>query len=59
MLQQVLWNGEWVNRAWVPNNFSDDGEWLGSLQDDNRMHLFPQIFTILSNALNITQMNIL
>eukprot|EP01084_Bolivina_argentea_P113351 202032_1 len=59
ILHNVLWNGEWINRAWVPNNFSSDGEWLGSLQNDNRMHLFPQIWTLLSGVLNKTETNIL
>ena len=55
VLHSVLWNGQWIDRAWVPNNYSSDGEWLGSLQADNRMHLFPQIWTLLTNVLNTTE----
>lgn len=60
VLNNVLWNGQWVNRAWVPisNTNKSKGIWYGSLQD-GRIHLFPQTWTILSNVLNSTQENIL
>eukprot|EP01084_Bolivina_argentea_P289746 497602_1 len=54
VLRNVLWNGQWVNRAWIPFNNSVEGTWLGSLEE-GRMHSTPQSWTILSNALNTSQ----
>eukprot|EP01084_Bolivina_argentea_P160580 279618_1 len=59
VLRNVLWNGQWIDRGWIPNNYSSDGEWVGSLHDDNRIFLFPQIWALLSNTLNTTETKIL
>eukprot|EP01084_Bolivina_argentea_P194796 334311_1 len=47
VLQTQLWNGEYINRAWVPTNSDNTkGYWLGSLTD-GQMFLFPQVWTLL------------
>eukprot|EP01084_Bolivina_argentea_P194795 334310_1 len=47
VLQQQLWNGQYINRAWIPSDIDGKtGNWIGSLHD-NQMYLFPQVWTIL------------
>eukprot|EP01084_Bolivina_argentea_P097331 174977_1 len=62
VLNTVLWNGKWLNRAWVPisaDPINNDGVWMGSPNTDNSLFLWPQIYGLLSNALNITRKQIL
>ena len=53
-LRNVLWNGRWVNRGWIPFNNTSEGQWLGSLED-GKIHSSPQSWTILSGVLNTSE----